>query len=313
MPSFRAKPFLKWAGGKRQLLKQIHLHLPDELLQGKIKRYIEPFLGGGAVFLDLIQSHSIEEVYLFDINQELILAYKTIQREPTQLINFLTKLKDEYYSKSDEGRKDYFYAIRETYNKQRHIIDPYSFSENWIGRTAYMIFLNKTCYNGLYRVNSSGGFNVPFGRYKKPKIVDAENLLAVSKLLTDVEIYAGEYQYCETFVNNNSFVYFDPPYRPISTTSSFTSYSKDKFSEQNQIELAEFFSRLNRKTDAKLMLSNSDPKNVDPTDTFFETHYSTHNIDKVFATRMINSKAAGRGKITELLITNYSRENDDKK
>lgn len=301
-----ARPFLKWAGGKTQLLSQFAEHYPVELEGKKIGRYVEPFLGGGAVFLDVAQRFTVLESFLFDINAELILVYKVVQRQAYQLIDLLEQHHNTYYSLTDSERKNYFYEIRSRYNHQRTLINHNEFSDIWVERAAFMIFLNKTCFNGLYRVNSAGEFNVPFGRYKRPLILDRGNLLYVSELLQTAKIQIGSFEDCENFVTGDTFVYFDPPYRPLNETSSFTSYSKDKFNDDDQAKLAKFFAHLDRTSGAKLMLSNSDPHNIDPEDDFFETLYDGYHIQRVLANRMINSKASRRGKISELLITNYT-------
>ena len=303
--SKKVKPFLKWAGGKTQLLSQFEKLYPLELKRGKINKYIEPFVGSGAVFFEIAQKYSVESVYLYDINVELVIAYKVIQQNPTTLIEQLAELSKEYKRLDDEKRKAFFYQIREQYNFQRHQIDYTRFAENWIARVAMLIFLNRTCFNGLFRLNSKGEFNVPHGSYKNPKILNAENILNVAELLQIAEIQAGDFELCANTVGGNSFVYFDPPYRPISKTSSFTSYSKFDFNDEEQIRLAQFFARLDREYHAKLMLSNSDPTNGNSSDTFFTDLYKDYCIEKVSANRMINSNGARRGKIRELLITNY--------
>lgn len=299
-----AKPFLKWAGGKTQLLEKIYSHLPNELLQGNIKRYVEPFVGGGAVFFSLHGKFNFQEYVIADINPELILAYKTIREDAKNVIQILIEIQDEYLSLSENHRKDYFYETRKKYNKQRLYINYENLHDEWILRTAWIIFLNRTCFNGLFRVNSKGEFNVPFGRYKNPRICDEKNLYAVSKSLENVKIISGEFESVYQFVDESTFVYFDPPYRPISKTASFTSYSKNSFDDQSQLALAKFFQRLD-KTGALLMLSNSDPKNIVPEDNFFDDAYKGYRIERVQASRMINSKAKGRGAINELLIMNY--------
>lgn len=301
----KARPFLKWAGGKAQLLPQFQRYYPSCLADQKTTRYIEPFLGGGAVFLDIAQRFTIEDAVLIDINRELILVYRIVQKRPEELISLLRDQSQKYYALSEEGRKKCYYETREAYNAQRLQIDYQTLSDEWVLRAARMIFLNKTCFNGLYRVNSSGEFNVPFGQYKRPAILDEENILKVSQLLRKTTLRVGSYEKCRRFVNDETFVYFDPPYRPISATSSFTSYSKDKFDDEDQVGLAKFFSNVHAKTNAKLMLSNSDPQNTDPEDTFFDNLYTDFHIHRVFASRMISSNAQGRGKISELLITNY--------
>ena len=304
-PPITAKPFLKWAGGKTRLLSQYREHYPEALAQGRIHRYVEPFLGGGAVFLDVIQRYSIEDAVLIDINPELVLVYRAVKQEPQQLIELLRGHSAAYLARSEGDRKSYFYEIRAAYNAQRAEIDYARFSDPWVVRAAYMLFLNKTCYNGLYRVNAKGAFNTPHGRYERPTIVDAENILSVSALLQIAELRVGHFEEAAPFVHDRTFVYFDPPYRPISPTANFTSYSQVRFTDADQRALANFFVRLDRDTGARLMLSNSDPTNIDPSDRFFESLYGAFHIHKVYANRMINAHAHKRGKISELLITNY--------
>ena len=301
----QAKPFMKWAGGKSQLLGQFQKYYPKELKVGKIKKYFEPFIGGGALFLDITQNFSIESAFLTDINEELILAYKVIQRNPESLIEFLWKYSKQYYTLSEEERKEYFYEVRTNLNLQRFQINYRRYSKNWIPRAAQIIFLNKTCFNGLFRLNKKGEFNVPFGRYKNPKILDEENILALSKILQISEINAGNFYSTENKIDENSFVYFDPPYRPISKTSSFTSYSKYSFNDPEQIKLGRYFTKLAREKNAKLMLSNSDPTNVNSNDTFFKDLFSGFKIHNILANRMINCNGEKRGRIKELVITNY--------
>ncbi|MBC8310911.1 MAG: Dam family site-specific DNA-(adenine-N6)-methyltransferase [Candidatus Marinimicrobia bacterium] len=304
-PSKKAKPFLKWAGGKSQLLNQFKEFYPPELKSGKIKKYFEPFLGGGAVFLNIAQKYKIEEAYLTDINQELVISYNVIKKNPDLLLEFLDSYSKHYYQLSMDKRNTYFYEIRDHYNLSRFDINYDRFSENWIRRTAQMIFLNKTCFNGLFRVNKSGGFNVPFGKYKNPKIFDIENIYSLSNVLQIAKISHGEFYSTEKIIDENSFVYFDPPYRPISKTASFTSYAKNGFNDENQIQLGKYFSKLNKCKNAKLMLSNSDPTNENPDDHFFDELYKNFHQNKVYANRMINCNGNNRGRITELLITNF--------
>jgi DNA adenine methylase len=298
------KPFIKWAGGKTQLLPQFELKFPDELKLGTIKNYYEPFLGGGAVYFHIAQKYNIENSILFDINEELILVYKVIKEDPSTLIEFIDNYKKKYHLLNEKDQEDFFYEIRNSYNSNRFNINHKKFSENWIPRAAQMIFLNKTCFNGLFRLNSKGEFNVPFGRYKNPQFYENDNILKISKLLQHTELFVSDFSDLENFVSNNSFIYFDPPYRPISKTASFTSYSKNDFNDEDQIRLSKIFKNLDKK-DVKLMLSNSDPKNVNPNDNFFETHYKNYNIQRVSASRMINCNGEKRGKINELIITNY--------
>jgi DNA adenine methylase len=300
-----ARPFLKWAGGKTQLLEQLRASYPPSLGRGAVTRYVEPFLGGGAVFLDVMQGSGVTEAYLYDINPELIVAYTAVQRDPEGLIERLTVYRRQYLELDDTGRTEFFYTRRAHYNAQKATVDYGAFSPAWVERAADLIFLNKTCYNGLFRVNASGHFNVPFGRYVKPEIFDAGNLLAVSALLQHATIRCGGFEQCQALVDGRTFVYFDPPYRPISSTSSFTSYAADRFGDDEQRQLAAFYRELDAETSAPLMLSNSDPKNVDPHDNFFDDLYAGFPIRRLAASRMINSVVASRGKITEILVTNY--------
>jgi DNA adenine methylase len=301
-----AKPFLKWAGGKGQLLKQIVSSLPVEIYTGKIKKYAEPFIGGGAVYFYIAQNFpSIERFCISDFNQELFLAYKTIQQDVEGVINCLKALDSDYRILEQSARKEFFYNQRLKFNKNLYNIDFANFQPDWIERVATIIFLNRTCFNGLFRVNSKGEFNVPFGDYKNPKICDEENLRAVSHLLQKAEIRCGDFSQTSDFVDEKTFVYFDPPYRPLNKTASFTAYSKSQFNDEEQIRLAKYYSSLTEKG-AALMLSNSDPKNEDCNDSFFDNLYEKFRINRVNASRAINSDSSKRGKITELLITNYS-------
>ncbi len=301
----KVKPFIKWVGGKGQLLNSINNHYPIELKQGKINKYYEPFLGGGAVFFDIIKKYNIKTAYLSDLNEELILVYKVVQRNVYDLIELLEKYKKQYSKLTKKDRNDLFYSIRLSYNINRFNINHKKYSELWIPRAAQMIFLNKTCFNGLYRLNRKGKFNVPFGKYERPKFYDKENLINVSKVLQKAIIKVADFSNLKDEVNKNAFVYFDPPYRPISKTSSFTSYTgKMIFDDKHQIRLSKTFKELGKR-DNKLMLSNSDPKNTNPNDIFFEKHYTGFNINRVLASRAINSKGNKRGKINELLITNF--------
>ena len=283
-----AKPFLKWVGGKRQLLEQFEKLYPIDLKLKKIKNYYEPFVGGGAVFFDVAQNYEIENAFLYDINDELILTYKVIQKDIHKLIEFLFRYDKQYKKLSEEDRKQYYYEIRQNYNLQRFNVDYKKYSNNWIPRAAQAIFLNKTCFNGLFRFNSKGEFNSPMGRYKNPKILDEQNLLNVSKLLEIATIKRADFSEVKNDIKEISFVYFDPPYRPISKTASFTSYSKFNFQDGEQLKLAGLFYELDQQGH-KLMLSNSDPKNINPDDDFFETIYSNFNITRVDAKRSINS------------------------
>jgi DNA adenine methylase len=299
-----ARPFLKWAGGKGQLLEQLQSHLPSEMKNGAISRYVEPFVGSGALFFKVRQSYAVQEYLIADINPELILVYRTVKKDVEGLIKQLGEI-DAYYQGLDEAqRQEYYYQIRASFNDQRGEIQYDDYHPNWVQRAAYMIFLNRTGYNGLFRVNSKGEFNVPVGRYRKPRILDAENLRAVSNLLRKVAIQYCDFESVANFVDQKSMVYFDPPYRPLSATSSFTSYSKTAFDDREQLRLAAFYRRLDAKG-GKLMLSNSDPHNTDPGDDFFEQAYAGFRIERVRAKRNINRDPQKRGPVSELLIMNY--------
>ncbi len=300
-----AKPFIKWAGGKTQLLKQFEKLYPRQLKEGKIDKYFELFSGGGAVFFDVIQKYSVEKVFLNDINQDLILAYRVIQQNPYGLIKLLSQLQQNYYQSNTDRRKKMFYQIRQNYNQQRMDFDYNNLLQQSLERVSFLIFLNKTCFNGLYRSNKKGDFNVPFGKYKSPKICDESNIIKVAKLLQNVTLISGNYDSFDRLIDNNSFVYIDPPYRPITKTSNFTSYAKSGFNDHNQIELSQYYRHLSENYNAKVMLSNSNPKNTDSEDNFFDDLYSEYKINQVYASRIVNSDGKKRGKITELVIINY--------
>jgi len=305
LTSKTAKPFLKWAGGKGQLLETLVSFFPEEIDTGKIEKYAEPFIGGGALFFYVAQNFpSIKRFFISDVNQELILAYTTIQRDVESLISYLLVLENHYHSLDIIAQKDFFYKTREDFNRQLLHTDFKTYQENWIVRTSIIIFLNHTCFNGLFRVNSRGEFNVPFGDYKNPVICDAENLRSISSILQQTEIEHGDFMVSQKFIDERTFVYFDPPYRPISQTANFTSYSRFDFRDDSQKRLAEYFHIL-AQIGAKLMLSNSDPKNENPSDNFFEDLYQQYHIERVSASRMINCDGNKRGKIKELVIMNY--------
>ncbi len=293
------KPFIKWAGGKSQLLATINNELPNNFGQQNTK-YAEPMVGGGALLFNLIKSYEFKEIFISDINKELINVYRVIKSDVENLIKRLVLMQEDYYGLNEEERKLYYYARRNIYNE---LITSSGKSDS-VEKASLFIFLNKTCFNGLYRVNSKNQYNVPMGSYKKPLICDKDNLLNISEILQNVKIEVGDYKKCIDFVDSNTFVYFDPPYRPINKTSGFTSYTEGGFGDTEQKELAEFAKILSNKG-AKVMLSNSNPKNTDPYDTFFEDIYRNFNIKQVTASRMINSSGNKRGKITELLIKNY--------
>ena len=298
--SEKIRPFVKWAGGKGNLIPQLNNFYPYELKNGIIERYIEPFVGGGAVLIDILQKYDVQEAYAFDINIDLINSYNVIKNDVEDLITNLKQMETEYLQLEQEERKNYFYNKRDEYNN-------YTLKENEqnIQRAAQFIYLNRTCFNGLYRVNKAGKFNVPMGSHKNPTICDEENLRNLSKLIQNVQFQYGDYKRSMEYVTENTFMYFDPPYRPLNVTSGFTSYTKEDFNDENQKELAEFYRELNEQN-AKLMLSNSNPKNTNKEDTFFDNIYQGFNIDEIYASRMINANSKGRGKISEILVTNYN-------
>ena len=296
--SIEAKPFLKWAGGKGQLISQLSEHFPDRI-GGESFTYIEPFVGGGAMLFYILQHFSnIKKAIINDVNEDLILTYRIIKDDVEALITKLNRLEKEYLAITDQdGRSQLFYEIRERYNQHK---------VNSIERASQLIFLNKTCFNGLYRVNKRGLFNVPFGKYAYPTICNAEVLRADSRLLQSahVEIFHGDYAQTLQYVEGLTFVYLDPPYRPLDATSSFTAYAKGDFNDDDQRALATFCHQL---SDAGCywMESNADCSAKNPEDTFFENLYADYHIERVFASRFINANPSKRGKLTELIIKNY--------
>lgn len=266
-------PIVKWVGGKRQLMFELLKNMPKAY-----NRYFEPFIGGGALFFEL-QS---ENAYISDINEELINLYFVVRDNVCALIKDLGKHKIS---------KDYFLEIRniDRTNEYTKLSD--------IERASRFIYLNRTCFNGMYRVNSQGQFNVPFGHYKNPRIIDESNLLNCSELLKKTEIRCADFSEILTKVQKDDFVYLDPPYVPLNETSSFTSYTKDGFDIDMQFKLRDVCDELDNKG-VKFLLSNSDTKLVNEL-------YENYCIKKVFASRQINANADGRGKITEVLVRNY--------
>lgn len=291
------KPFVKWAGGKSQLIPQLTALFPLDLADTNDLTYVEPFVGGGAMaFYVLSQYKNIRRVIINDFNNELIHVYKVIKSSANELIEALEKIQTEYRScESEDARKQYYLQKRELYNRR---------SEATIETAALFVFLNRTCFNGLYRVNSKGLFNVPFGKAVNPLICDKETILADSELLQRVEVLSGDFEGVYDHIKGKAFVYFDPPYRPLPKTASFTAYSKEGFNDNEQKRLAAFCRKLDE-DGHRWLLSNSDPANTDATDKFFEKLYEGYDIQRVLASRMINSKGDGRGKITELAIRNY--------
>ncbi|MBI5798071.1 DNA adenine methylase [Candidatus Woesearchaeota archaeon] len=267
--------FVKWAGGKKQLIGQFEKFFPS-----KFERYFEPFVGGGAVAFHILKNYSPKEAFLFDINKELINCYNTIKQNPQELLKDLQEHKDKH-------NKEYFYQIRSK-----------SLGEmNKLERAARFIYLNRTCFNGLYRVNSKGIFNVPMGDYKNPLIVPKEDITEISSLLKKASLKCSSFEKVLNLAKKGDFVYLDPPYYPLKKGTSFTAYTQGNFLEKEQIKLQKVFSQLNKKG-CKVMLSNSDTE-------FITDIYKSFHINKVRATRMINCNGNERGKITEVVITNY--------
>lgn len=294
----KVKPFLKWAGGKGQLLSEIENYYPFE--NGEITKYAEPFVGGGAVLFDILSKYDLKEVYIGDINAELINCYRVVRDRIDELVLMLQTMQNDFVPMNTDDRKEYYLAKRNRFNNLK-----ITGKDNLnIEKAALMIFLNKTCFNGLFRVNKRGLFNVPMGSYKNPLICDEENLRAVSEKLQNVTIVCGDYRKSDDFIDDSTFVYFDPPYRPITDTASFTAYTENLFNDKEQIELARFVDAMDKKG-AKIVVSNSDPKNSNSEDDFFDNIYSDYTIKRVEATRMINCNSEARGKIKELLISNF--------
>ncbi len=295
----KAKPFLKWAGGKTQLLPTIDSFLPDSFRREKEITYIEPFVGGGAMLFFMLQKYSnIKKAIINDINPHLVNTYRIIRDNPYSLIGALTELQEKFRAVGrSEAQKEFFLNIRFLFNQQT-ITD--------IEEAAFMIFLNRTCFNGLYRENAKGGFNVPFGKYSNPTICDESLIIADSELLQKVEILNGDFTQTGDYAEGYTFFYFDPPYRPLDATSSFNSYVKEAFDDNEQIRLKEFFSSLSSQGCLE-MLSNSDCKGRNADDDFFDRLYHNFFIERVYAKRSINANASKRGILTELLIRNYER------
>ncbi len=265
-----------------------------------ITKYAEPFVGGGAVLFDVLNNYQLESVYISDINRELITTYLAIRDNVLELSALLNKMQNEYWDLNIDERKEYYYGKRDAFNNLKSDIN----GGNEILIASLFIFLNRTCFNGLYRVNSKGFFNVPIGNYKKPLIYDKNNIIAVSRQLERVQIICGDYRKSRNFIDENTLAYFDPPYRPISKSSNFTAYATDGFGDDEQRQLALFINEMSIKG-AYIIASNSDPKNMDSKDEFFDSLYHNHKIKRINANRMINSSSEGRGKIKELLIINY--------
>lgn len=298
----KAKPFIKWVGGKSQLLQQLERQLPADLHKEEFT-YIEPFVGGGAMLFYMLQNFiNIKQVVINDINRNLTEAYRVIKQEPEGLVYRLKHIEQQYFNITTvDERKNFYLEMRRRFNEE---------SLSSLDKTAILIFLNRTCFNGLYRENAKGFFNVPFGRYANPSICNEEVIYADSEMLNryDVQILNGDFKETAKAIDKAglTFFYFDPPYRPLSTTSSFNSYVKEDFNDDSQRDLADFCRMLDSKGNVRWMLSNSDCSAKNPADTFFEDIYEGFDILRVYASRMVNANASKRGKLTELLIRNYT-------
>lgn len=294
----KAKPFIKWVGGKSQLIEQLDAHLPADFGNWKNVTYIEPFVGGGAMLFYMLQRYpNIQHAIINDINSDLVTCYRTVRDYPEQLIESLIDIEQAYLAlETDEGRKNFFMAVRDRYNDKN--LDE-------IENTTKFFFLNRTCFNGLYRVNKKGLFNVPFGKYTNPTICDPETIRKDSELLQSVEILNGDFETTFEHAKGNTLFYFDPPYRPLSETSSFNDYTKESFNDDSQIRLKNFCDRINE-AGFHFMLSNSDCKSKNENDSFFDTLYESYYINRVWAFRSINSNPNKRGKLNEILVHNYA-------
>ncbi len=294
----KAKPFIKWVGGKGQLIKQLEALFPVDFDKRSDITYIEPFVGGGAVLFHILQTYkNIKCAVINDINPDLINCYKAVRDQPNELIRSLTFIQEDFYAiKDEDAQKAYYLSIRDRFNSKP--ADP-------IENATLFFFLNRTCFNGLYRVNKAGKFNVPFGRYKRPLICDIDTIQADSRLLQHVTILTGDFEQTLEYIDGNTFFYFDPPYRPLSNTSSFNDYAKEPFNDAAQIRLKHFCDRL-QNAKIPFMLSNSDCFGKNGTDRFFDDLYRDYDIRRIWASRSVNANGAKRGKLTELLIRNYT-------
>ena len=293
----KAKPFIKWVGGKSQLIEQLEALLPADFAERENVTYIEPFVGGGAMLFYMLKTYpNIKSAIINDINPDLTTCYQVVRDNPDELIKSLNEIQSEYYAlRTDEERKTFFLQQRDNFNT-KHL--------NAIENSTLFFFLNKTCFNGLYRVNKAGKFNVPFGKYVSPTICDPATIYADSKMLQKVEIMTGDFEQTFAKIKGNTFFYFDPPYRPLSNTSSFNDYAKEEFNDDAQIRLKLFCDRLND-IGVNFMLSNSDCLGKDGADRFFDDLFVDYRIERVWASRNVNAIASKRGKLTEIVVNNY--------
>lgn len=322
------RPLLKWAGGKSRLLPELRARLPHDLLhaiaRGEVL-YVEPFVGGGALFFALfgellgagpfrgetpsggppaMVSPPRPRALLLDANEELVLLYRSVRENPEEVIRRLDALTGPYLALPAEDRKAFFLKTRAAFNAERDGFDFSNPGASGPGRAACILFLNRTCFNGLFRVNSKGHFNVPFGRYRNPSFPRPDPILACSRLLQYAEIRAGDFSRCAPEAGPESFIYYDPPYRPLSPTSSFTAYQQGDFSAADQERLARFFAEAHRKG-ARQLLSNSDPAALNPRDDFYEKNFPGFVLERIRAPRAIPADASKRGPVSEVLIRNF--------
>lgn len=299
--NIQAKPFIKWVGGKGQLIEQLEALLPAGFHTWKDVTYIEPFVGGGAMMFYMLQRYrNIRRAVINDVNSDLITCYMTVRDNVEVLIRELLAIQSRYLALTDvEAKREMFLSVRQRYNEKG--LDP-------VENTVCFMFLNRTCFNGLYRVNRKGLFNVPFGKYMRPMICDADTLRVDSELLGRVEIINGDFEMTMDHASGNTLFYFDPPYRPLSNTSNFNDYTKEAFNDESQIRLKEFCDRVSARG-YSFMLSNSDCRSLNESDDFFDSLYADYHIERIMASRNVNANGAGRGKVSELLIHNYIRTN----
>ncbi len=294
----RMKPFIKWVGGKGRLIPDLVRHLPADFHRRKDVTYVEPFVGGGAMLFFMLQRYpGIRRAVINDINPDLAGVYRAVRDSVDELVEALRGMEADYAALPDEEtRKARFLSVRDQFNAK---------GLSNVENSACFIFLNKTCFNGLYRVNARGLFNVPFGKYVNPQICDETTLRRDSRLLQPVEILCGDFEHTRDYVSGYTFFYFDPPYRPLDATSCFNSYAREAFNDDEQRRLKRFTDELND-MGCLFLLSNSDPRARHPEDTFFDELYAERCIDRIFAARAVNSDASKRGKISEILVRNYS-------
>lgn len=294
----KAKPFIKWVGGKSQLIGQLEALLPPDFDKKENVTYIEPFVGGGAMLFHMLKTHkNIRRAVINDINPDLTACYTVVRDYPERLVRSLASIQDDYDKiKGEEAKKEYYLHIRDRFNSKA--------IAGAIENATLFIFLNRTCFNGLYRVNKAGKFNVPYGRYERPLICDADTIYADSDILQNITILTGDFEQTFDYAEGDTFFYFDPPYRPLNSTSNFNNYAKEAFNDVAQIRLKSFCDRLQHEK-IPFMLSNSDCLGKDGTDRFFDDLYRNYDIQRVWAARSINADGSKRGKLTEILVRNY--------